>query len=223
MASAYGKLETQLAENESRKSRLEQERKANEAILAAKTAAFQRRAGYMYKEGAAGSFFGQLLTAPDFGVFIKRVQYLSVLGNSDARVVEELTVSQQRADEIEAGLSATVDKQKALAGDLTSRRRELEANYREVKRAEEARRRQAEAQLKAAKAAEAAKRQQSKPPPAEAAKRQQLEATVSAVPVVKVVSAGRFSGFSLPISGPVGFADTWGAPRSGGSATKGPT
>lgn len=228
VATAYGKLETQLAENESRRSRLEQERKVNEEILAAKAAAFQRRAGYMYKEGAAGSFFGELLTAPDFGVFIKRIQYLSVLGNSDARVVEELTVTQDRADEIAAGLSATVDKQKELAADLTSRRRQLETKYEEVKRAEEARKRQAEAQLKAAKSTEAARRRQlesgplttAKPAPA-VPKLQQLEAIVSGVPVVKVVSAGRFSDFSLPISGPVGFADTWGAPRSGGRRHQG--
>lgn len=228
VATAYGRLETQLAQNESRKARLEQEREANEEILAAKAAAFQRRAGFMYKEGAAGSFFGELLTAPDFGVFMKRIQYLSVLGDSDARVVEELTVTQDRADEIKAGLSATVEKQKNLAADLTTRRRQLEVKYAEVKRVEEARKRQAEAQLKAAKAAEAAKRQQLKSGPVPTGKPapsvpklQQLEAIVSGVPVVKVVSAGRFSNFTLPISGPVGFADTWGAPRSGGRRHQG--
>lgn len=229
VAAAYGKLETQLANTEARHSRLREERAEAERVVQAKKAAFQLRAGYLYKEGAAGSFFGQLLTAPDFGVFIKRLQYLSVLGDTDAKVVEDLTVAQTRSEEIEAELAATAARQRAVARDLTARRRQLETRYEEVKRAEDLRRRQAEERLKAAKAAEeAAKRQRLqgsiKAPPVNllpAPELKRLEAVAKGEPPKKVVSAGRFGNFSLPISGAVGFADTWGAPRSGGRRHQG--
>lgn len=230
VAAAYGKLETQLANTEARESRLKAERAEAERVVQSKKAAFQARAGYLYKEGAAGSFFGQLLTAPDFGVFIKRLQYLSVLGDTDARVVEDLTVAQAKSAEIEAEVAATAARQRALARDLTSRRRQLESRYEEVKRAEDLRRRQAEERLKAARAAEElAKRRELQTGTRAAApvsvlpapELKRLEAVANGEPLKKVVNAGRYANFSLPIAGPVGFADTWGAPRSGGRSHQG--
>lgn len=226
VAAAYGKLESQIAQTESKRKRLHDEQNKAEAVMAQKAAAFQKRASYMYKEGAAGSFFGELLTAPNLGVFMRRIQYLAVLGDSDARVVEDLTLAQKKSAEISASLSATVANQQALASNLNAKRQELERKYSEVKRAEEAKRREAEARLAEIKAAEAARRQSSRasttsPAVAGAAQLKQLEAIVKGEPAKKVVSAGRFAQFSLPISGSVGFADTWGAPRSGGRRHQG--
>jgi peptidoglycan LD-endopeptidase LytH len=208
VAAAYGKLETQLAQTEARRTRLAQEQKDAERIIASKAAALRDRAGYMYKTGGVSSILGQLLTAPNLSVFIKRVHYLSVLGTSDSELVESLTISQSRSNAISADLAATEARQRGVANGLRSRRRELEARYQEVRRAQEAKRREAQAKLKAARIADDSRRRQ-------------LEATARGEPLRRVVTAGRFGRFSLPVAGAAGFADTWGDARSGGRRHQG--
>lgn len=208
VAAAYGKLETQLAQTEASEAKLQQQRLEADKIIDAKAIALQKRAGYMYKQGGATSLMGQLLTAPNLSVFVKRAYYLSVLTSGDAELVEDLTLTQARSDAIAAELTATETRQRAVGAQLKSKRADLQKRYRELKSAEDATRREAQAKLKAGKIASEAKRRQ-------------LEAAAKGETSAKVRQTGKFSSFTLPIKGPVGFADTWGAPRSGGRRHQG--
>lgn len=208
VAAAYGKLESQLAQTQSRAARLTQQRLEADKIIGARAAALQKRAGYMYKQGGATSLMGQLLTAPNLGVFFKRAYYLSVLTSGDTRLVEDLRLTQARSDAISAELVATESRQRAVAARLKSERSALEAKYREAKKAEDTQRRQAQAKLRSAKIADEAQRRR-------------LESVAKGDVPTKVGQVGKFDRFTLPIKGPVGFADTWGAPRSGGRSHQG--
>jgi murein DD-endopeptidase MepM/ murein hydrolase activator NlpD len=208
VAAAYGKVESELARTEAKQRSLEKERGDAERIVSQKADALRQRAGYMYKHGGFSSLMGQLLTSNSLGTFIKRMHYISVLGSSDAELVDAVVVNQARADEIREQLAATERRQESLAERLASQRESLEERYAEVRQAEQARRRAAQEQLRSRRIADEAKRRQ-------------LEATAKGATPARVSSAGRFSRFTLPIAGPAGFADTWGAPRSGGRRHQG--
>ncbi|MDQ4142951.1 MAG: peptidoglycan DD-metalloendopeptidase family protein [Actinomycetota bacterium] len=208
VAAAYAKLETQLAQTEARQKKLEHDRRNTDQVVAARAAALQRRAGYMYKRGGLSALLSDLFMAPNLGVFIKRVYYLERLGSSDAELVEGLKVAQNRADEIAANLSATKARQTALARDLKAKSRQLEEKLAEAKKQEDFKQRQAAAKLKAAKIANDAQRRQ-------------LEAASKGVKITNRVREGKFRSFALPIAGGAGFANTWGAPRSGGRRHQG--
>ncbi|MGI8425912.1 MAG: murein hydrolase activator EnvC family protein [Actinomycetota bacterium] len=208
VAAAYGKLETQLAQTEARQTKLQQEDQKAKAVLSSKGSALQQRARYMYKNGGTSSLLARLVTSPNISVFLRKAHYFSILGRSDARLVEGLTISQARADEIRNDLASTKARQRKVASDLRSERARLQAKYGEIKRQEETARRAAEARLKAGRV--------TKP-----VERRQLEATVKGEIPTKVGSVGKFPSFSLPIAGPTGFTDTWGAARSGGRRHQG--
>ncbi|HEX2052811.1 MAG TPA: peptidoglycan DD-metalloendopeptidase family protein [Actinomycetota bacterium] len=207
VAAQYGKLETQLAQTEAKQAQLTKEQKEAEATIAAKSAALKARAGYMYKTGGVSAMLGQLLTAPSFGDFVKRVHYMGVLGSNDTQLMEELRLAQTKSSDVAAQLGATEARQRSLARNLRSQRETLEDRLAEARRLEAQRRRAAEAELRSRRAAQLS-----------APRRAQLQATASGAP--KVSSAGRFSKFTLPVS-PAGFADTWGAARSGGRRHQG--
>lgn len=207
VAASYGRVETQLAETEARQAKLEKEREQADAIVDQKAEALKRRAGYMYKSGGFSTLMGQLLTADSLGTFIKRMYYLSVLGTNDAELVDEVVVNQARSAEIAEQLAATERRQGKLVDDLKSRREELEDRYADVRKAEDIQRKAAQEQLRTKKIADGAKRKQ-------------LEATAKGQTPAKVSSSGSFGKFSLPVA-PAAFADTWGAPRSGGRRHQG--
>ena len=207
VAAQYGKIETQLAQTEAKQASLTKEQKQAQATIDAKSAALRARAGYMYKTGGVSAMLGQLLTAPSFGEFVKRIHYMGVLGNNDTELMEELRVAQARSNEVAAQLNAAEERQRRLARSLRSQRDQLEKRLVEAKRIEDEKRRAAEAALRSRRAQQLTVQ-----------KRAQLRATASGAP--KVSSAGRFSKFTLPVS-PSGFADTWGAARSGGRRHQG--
>lgn len=208
VAAAYGKVQTQLARTESRQAELEREREQTRQLVDQKAEALKKRAGYMYKNGGFSSIMGQLLTAPNLGTFIKRMHYMTVLGSSDSQLVDEVIVNQSRSEEIVAELAAAERQQEALSANLRSRRGQLEARYAEVREQEETSRRAAQEQLRRSR-------------PADQASRSRLEATAKGETPAKVGSTSKFGKFTLPIAGPSGFADTWGAPRSGGRRHQG--
>lgn len=217
LASEYGKVETQLAQTEAKQEALTKEQADAQATIDAKSAALRSRAGYMYKSGGATTMIGQLLTSADFGEFIKRIHYMGVLGGDDAELMEELTVAQARSEEVAAELEAAEARQSRLAKDLDSQRDAVQGRLAEAKRQEQAKRKAAEEALRTQRL--------------NAERRAQLEATARGAPKVSAVtaplpgaaklsSAGRFSKFALPVT-PAGFANTWGAPRSGGRRHQG--
>ena len=165
VAAAYGKVETQLAQTEARQTALEKEAEDAERIVNQKAEALKLRAGYMYKTGGFSNLMGQLLTSNSLGTFIKRMHYISVLGSSDAELVDEVVVNQARADEIRSQLAAAEQRQETLAGRLRSQREALEDRYADVRKAEEARRRAAQEQLRTKKIDQAGRDASSRPPP----------------------------------------------------------
>lgn len=207
VAASYGKVETQLAQTEARQAALRKEQEQADSIVRQKADALKKRAGYMYKSGGFSTLMGQLLTADSLGTFIKRMHYMSVLGDNDAELVDEVVVNQARSAQIAEELAATERRQETLADNLQARRDQLEDRYAEVRKSEEAQRRAAQEQLRSKKIANASKRKQ-------------LEATAKGEPPAKVSSTGKFGKFTLPVA-PSGFADTWGAPRSGGRRHQG--
>lgn len=223
VAAEYGKVETQLANTEAKQAALTKEQQKAKATIDAKAAALQSRAGYMYKSGGATTMIGQLLTSADFGEFVKRVYYIGVLGGEDAELMEQLTVAQAKSDQLAAELKATVARQSRLAKNLDSQKDTVQGRLAEAKRQEADQRRAAEAALRNQRLT--------------AQRRAQLEATARGTPKLSAVSApltgaapppgaapassaGKFAKFALPVT-PAGFADTWGAPRSGGRRHQG--
>lgn len=217
VAAAYGKVETQLAQTETKQASLTKEQQKAQATIDARSAALRSRAGYMYKSGGATTMLGQLLTSADFGEFVKRIHYMGVLGGDDAELMEELTVAQARNNEVAEELRATKARQSRLAKNLDSQKDAVQGRLAEAKRQEEQKRKAAEEALRTQKL--------------NAQRRAQLEATVKGAPKVSAVAApltgapklstaGRFAKFTLPVT-PAGFANTWGAPRSGGRSHQG--
>lgn len=204
VAAEYGKVETQLANTEAQQVALNKQQEEAQSIIGAKSAELKARAGVMYKSGGATSMLGQLLTSADFGEFIKRVHYMGVLGGDDAALMEDLTIAQTRHDQLVAELKDTESRQNKLAQDLSARRKTVEGRLAEAKQQEAAERKAAEAALKSKQLT--------------TQRRTQLQATAAGAP--KLSSAGRFSKFTLPVT-PAGFANTWGAPRSGGRKHQG--
>jgi len=219
VAAQYGKIESQLAETEAKQAALTKEQQEAQATIAAKSEALRARAGHMYKTGGS-TMLGQLLTSPSFGDFVKRIHYMGVLGSNDSELMEELSIAQARSNEVAAQLNAAEKRQRELAADLSGQRKQLEGRLSEAKKLEDRKRKEAEEALRSQRA-----RQLS------AAKRTELQAVASGAPKVasvrvpaqggpSVSSAGRFAKFTLPVR-PAGFADTWGAPRSGGRRHQG--
>lgn len=217
LAGEYGKVETQLAQTEAKQAALTKEQQEAQATIDTRSAALRARAGHMYKSGGATTMIGQLLTSSDFGEFVKRIHYMGVLGADDTQLMEELTVAQTRSNQVAAELEATETRQSRLAQNLSTQRDAVQGRLAEAKRAEDQKRKAAEEALRSQRLS--------------AQRRAQLEATAKGTPRItsataasapagRVSSAGRFAKFTLPLN-PSGFADTWGAARSGGRRHQG--
>lgn len=128
-AAAYSKLETQLADTQSRRAKLESDLREADRIIDRQGDLVRKRAGYLYKHGGGAGFLDHLLVAPDMGVFLRQLFYLEVLGSKDTQLVERLQITQSRADDIRERLDATLESQKRVIEGLREKRSELNAQF----------------------------------------------------------------------------------------------
>lgn len=133
-AAQYSQLETQLADTEARREKLESDLRQASRIINRKGELVRKRAGYMYKHGGA-TFLDNLLVAPDMGVFLRRLFFLEVLGSKDSQLVEGLEITESRADEIRERLDATLKDQRTVLKNLQDKKSELMAQFKGVQSA----------------------------------------------------------------------------------------
>jgi septal ring factor EnvC (AmiA/AmiB activator) len=199
LAERYGKFETDLARTESRSDRLRADMQEAERVLDQRAENLAARAVHMYKQGGPLTVLGRLLLAPDAEAFRRQAELFSLMSSRDAEVVDEVQIAQARAQELQAQLDANQQRQEQVLASLRKQQDALQAKL------EEAQQREREA-LAAKRAAEARR--------ARGRRSARLDADVAApIPNAR--------GMVLPIAGPVAFADTWGAPRSGGRRHQG--
>lgn len=130
-AAAYGQIETELATTVDRIAQLEVDLKRADEIVARYTVTLQARAGWLYKSGgAAGTYLEGLLASEDFGVAIKRIQFLAQMGETDSKIVEGLMMTKARAALIREQLEAQKARQKTLLNSLANTRRQLALQFR---------------------------------------------------------------------------------------------
>jgi murein DD-endopeptidase MepM/ murein hydrolase activator NlpD len=130
VAAQYGQLETQLAETEARRRKLESDLKNADKVIGERAALMRVRAKYIYKRGGVSSYVSELLMAPSFGVFFKRLYYIEILGRGDTELIDGLMVTQSRADEIFEQLAATKARQTKLVQQMRDKKTQLEARLR---------------------------------------------------------------------------------------------
>src|SRR5688572_26476283 len=110
----YGRLETQLADTEAKRRKLESDLKQADKIIDEEAVQVQLRAGAIYKKGGVSSYLQDLLMAPDPNIFFRRLHFMEILGKGDTELVDGLRVTQSRADEMIADLAATRERQAKL-------------------------------------------------------------------------------------------------------------
>ncbi|MGH2690023.1 MAG: murein hydrolase activator EnvC family protein [Actinomycetota bacterium] len=196
LAERYGKLETDLARTESRSDRLRTEMHEAEQVLDRRAASLSARAVHMYKQGGPATVLGGLLLAPDAEAFRRQAELFSLMSTRDAEVVDEVQIAQARAAELQAQLDANQQRQERVLASLRKQQGALQDKLEEAQ----------EREALAAKRAAETRRAKGRP--------SRIDADVAApIPNAR--------GMVLPIAGPLGFADTWGARRSGGRRHQG--
>jgi peptidoglycan LD-endopeptidase LytH len=191
LAERYAKLETQLANTESRSARLRVDLEAARRTLRARSEALSARAVYLYKQGGQAAMFGELLLAPDAASFRSRLALLSAVSSRDALVIDEVVIASAREEDLRQELDRTRLRQTEVLASLDRQQQALQAELDSAKQREQA----------LARAAGNTGRSRSQ------RVRQEIGGPARAQGA---------PGLALPVLGPVGFADTWGAPRSGG-------
>lgn len=134
-AADYAQIQSDLDQTKDRIQTLNGDLAVADQVVAQKTESLQARAEYLYKTGGAGNYLQGLLTAPDLGEFVRRIQYIGMVGESDAKLVEGIELTKARSGDIRDQLEATRKAQKRLLGELRTKQRRLEAQFRGAKAA----------------------------------------------------------------------------------------
>jgi murein DD-endopeptidase MepM/ murein hydrolase activator NlpD len=135
VAAQYGQLETQLADTEARRRKLEIDLKQADKVIGERSALMKVRASYIYKKGGVSSYLSDLIMAPDIGAFFKRLYYIETLGKGDTELIDGLRVTQSRADLIFEQLAQTRAKQAKLVERQKEKKLQLEAKLKGAKSA----------------------------------------------------------------------------------------
>src|SRR5687768_12027262 len=93
LAARYAKLETELANTESRIARLAADRDQAEHVLRQRSRDLAARAAYLYKQGGPGAAWGELFLARDAAAFRKQLEFLKAVSSRDALIVDEVEIA----------------------------------------------------------------------------------------------------------------------------------
>ncbi|MGH2769607.1 MAG: murein hydrolase activator EnvC family protein [Actinomycetota bacterium] len=131
----YARIESEVGRTDARIVKLKNDLANARGVIADKTAAINARGGFLYRTGGVEAYLEGLLGASNLRTFLKRIQYLEIVGEKDARMIDEMRETQAQADEIRASLKAQRTEKKKHLESLRAKQSELEARFRGAKSA----------------------------------------------------------------------------------------
>jgi len=214
LADKYGKAEARLAEIDDAISLAENDIARSKKDLGIAQARLAERVVSLYKgnHSTTPRYLEVLFEEGDFTSVLRRFSLLGKLADQDQELFTQVQNHLDKSQALEATLSEKKAAQnvqmaelKALQGQMDEKMKSSAVEYRRLKKQVAALR---EAARKAAEAAAAAK--------AAAA-----AASAKAAKANKSGGTVQSGSFVFPVDGPHSYANTWGAPRSGGRTHKG--
>ncbi len=131
----YARIEADVGRTDARIAKLESDLASAQELIAEKSEAANARGEFLYTTGGIEAYLEGLLGASNLRMFLKRIQYLEIVGEKDARMVDEIRGIQSQANEIRASLRAQRTEKKKRLGSLRAKQRELETQFRGAKSA----------------------------------------------------------------------------------------
>jgi peptidoglycan LD-endopeptidase LytH len=214
LADKYGKAEARLAQIDDAIAAVEKDiARSNKDIVVAR-ARLAERVVNLYKDGHSGTprYLEVLFAESDFTTVLQRFSLLGKLADQDHELFDQVQSHLEKSREREATLAekkqaqaGQMEELKVLQAAMDTKMKASAGDYRRLKRQVAALKEEARKAAEAAAAAKAA-------------------AKAAAAKAVKTAKGGgtvQPGSFAFPVDGPHSFANTWGAPRSGGRTHKG--
>jgi murein DD-endopeptidase MepM/ murein hydrolase activator NlpD len=214
LADKYGKAEARLAEIDDAISEAENDIARSQKDLGIAQARLSERVVNLYKDNHSSTprYLEVLFAESDFTSVLKRFSLLGKLANQDQELFTQVQDYLGKSQALEATLvekktaqGVQMQELKTLQAEMDTKMKSSAVEYRRLKSQVAALR---EAARKAAEAAAAAK----------------AAAAAAAANAAKTNKSGgkvQSGSFVFPVDGPHSYANTWGAPRSGGRTHKG--
>lgn len=172
----------------------------------------------LYKRGIDTPIL-QLLGSDDTGAAVERAELAGQLLAGDRVQIEEASAARQRATAAAERLAERRQSLDATRQELESTLQGLREDLQAARQLEE--RLEAEKRRREREAAERRRARQAAEEQAEAAEQAQEEQASTSSSTASTSSAPSSGGTACPVGSPRSYADTWGAPRSGGRSHEG--
>ena len=214
LADKYGKAEARLAQIDDAIAVVEKDiAHSNEDIVAAR-ARLAERVVNLYKDSHSGTprYLEILFAESDFTTILQRFSLLGKLADQDQELFDQVQShlkksrgKQATLEEKKLAQAGQTEELKSLQAEMDAKMKTSSGEYRRLKRQVAALKEEARRAALAAAAAKAAAK----------------AAAAKAAKTAKGGGAVQSGSFVFPVDGPHSFANTWGAPRSGGRTHKG--